>query len=159
MSSAQQSPRQPATPSDMAEELIRMRAQVARYRMAFALSAPGQALVDLGGRFIEVNDSLSHLLGYSAKELVGKRFHDITHPDDLDDDDRSMADMVAGRFGNYLRDKRYLRPDGAIVHAVLQACESFDVSTVQQNALPTLRCHRLARQAALEMSSPHHTVI
>lgn len=46
-----------------------------------------------------------------------------------------------------------------IVHAVLQACESFDVSTVQQNALPTLRCHRLARQAALEMSSPHHTVI
>ena len=105
----------------MAEELVRMRAQVARYRMAFALSAPGQALVDLGGRFIEVNDSLSHLLGYSAKELVGKRFHDITHPDDLDDDDRSMADMVAGRFGNYLRDKRYLRPDGAIVWAQIKS--------------------------------------
>ena len=105
----------------MAEELARLRSQVARYRMAFALSAPGQALVDLEGHFIEVNDSLCHLLGYTAKDLVGRRFQDITHPDDISDDARTMADMLAGRFGNHLREKRYLRPDGSTVWAQIKS--------------------------------------
>ena len=89
--------------------------------MAFALSAPGQALVDLEGRFIEVNDSLCHTLGYTAKELVGLRFQDITHPDDLADNAQSMADMMAGRLGSYRREKRYLRPDGSTAWALIKS--------------------------------------
>jgi len=121
MSPVQPFDRSTASDSDMAEELARLRSQVARYRMAFALSAPGQALVDLEGHFIEVNDSLCHLLGYTAKDLVGRRFQDITHPDDISDDARTMADMLAGRFGNHLREKRYLRPDGSTVWAQIKS--------------------------------------
>src|ERR1700733_13288729 len=34
-------------------------------------------------RFWRVNSAICRLLGYSEKELLGKTFYDITHPDDL----------------------------------------------------------------------------
>ncbi|WP_290645877.1 PAS domain S-box protein, partial [Aquabacterium sp.] len=60
-----------------------LRAQVARYRAAFELSGPGQALVGLNGRFLEVNASLCQILGYPAADLLARHFNDITHPDDV----------------------------------------------------------------------------
>jgi PAS domain S-box-containing protein len=94
-------------------ELTRLRAQVARYRSVFDLSAPGQALVDLHGRFIEVNQSLCAILGYSAEVLVTKRFQDITHPDDVAPNLQAAEALRAGALTIYRREKRYLRADGS----------------------------------------------
>ena len=68
----------PAPPSEQTSppeqaELAGLRTQVARYRAAFDLSAHGQALVDLNGRFIEANASLCQMLGYSQAELLSRR--------------------------------------------------------------------------------------
>ena len=112
----------PAPPSEQTSppeqaELAGLRTQVARYRAAFDLSAHGQALVDLNGRFIEANASLCQMLGYSQAELLSRRFLDITHPDDQADGLQGAADMRSGKLARYRCEKRYLRPDGHTVWA------------------------------------------
>ncbi|HEX5356176.1 MAG TPA: ATP-binding protein [Aquabacterium sp.] len=109
----------PAEPqgADPLNELAALRAQVARYQSAFHLSAPGQALVGLDGRFLEVNASLCDILGYPAETLLTLRFHDISHPDDIADDNQAAADLRSGKLALYRRQKRYLRPDGQTVWA------------------------------------------
>ena len=109
----------PALNSELAAELADLREQVARYRAAFALSAPGQAMLDLGGRFIEVNTSLCHFLGHSEHDLLKLRFLDITHPDDLALDAQCVADMKSGTVAQFRREKRYLRADGSTVWALV----------------------------------------
>ena len=109
----------PVLNSELAAELADLREQVARYRAAFALSAPGQAMLDLGGRFIEVNSSLCHFLGHSERDLLKLRFLDITHPDDLALDAQCVADMKAGTVAQFRREKRYLRADGSTVWALV----------------------------------------
>ena len=109
----------PVLNSEVAAELADLREQVARYRAAFELSAPGQAMLDLGGRFIEVNTSLCHFLGHSERDLLKLRFLDITHPDDLAMDAQCVADMKAGTVAQFRREKRYLRADGSTVWALV----------------------------------------
>ncbi len=109
----------PVLNPELAAELAELREQVARYRSAFELSAPGQAMLDLSGRFIEVNTSLCHFLGHSERDLLKLRFLDITHPDDLALDAQCVADMKAGTVAQFRREKRYLRADGSTVWALV----------------------------------------
>ena len=106
-----------AAQADLTAELAVLRTQVARYRAAFALSEPGQAILDLSGRFIEANASLCQMLGYRQDELLQRRFQEVTHPDDLASDTQAAGAMVSGALPQYRREKRYLRPDGATVWA------------------------------------------
>ena len=91
----------------------------ARFRAIFTNAAVGIARVALDGRFLEVNERLCEILGYTSDELLTKTFGDITHRDDLMNDLRGMKRMLAGEIENYLREKRYRRKDGSVVWANL----------------------------------------
>jgi PAS domain S-box-containing protein len=91
----------------------------ARFRAIFTNAAVGIARVALDGRFLEVNERLCEILGYTSDELLTKTFGDITHRDDLMTDLRGMKRMLAGEIDNYLKEKRYRRKDGSVVWANL----------------------------------------
>lgn len=83
---------------------------------AFEGSLIGMAVVGLDGRWIEVNDALCRMLGRRADELVGRAILEVTHPDDRTDSDDRIR--VLGEGGDRIvYRKRYLRPDGSVVHA------------------------------------------
>src|SRR5204862_979919 len=86
-------------------------------RRAFEDAPIGMAIVGLNGRWIRVNQSLCELTGYSAEELLGKTFHEITHPDDLDKNRADIGDLIAGRIRFMRTEKRYVRPNGRTVWA------------------------------------------
>ena len=90
-----------------------------RFRSAFASADIGMALVGLDGQFLQVNDSLCELVGYSEEELLGKSFQDITHPDDLDADLEFVRRMLAGEIRTYKMEKRYFHRLGHPVWALL----------------------------------------
>ncbi|HJW26989.1 MAG TPA: PAS domain S-box protein [Rhodocyclaceae bacterium] len=90
-----------------------------RFRGIFDHAPIGMALTDLEGRLAEANESLCKLLGYSHDELVGKRFQDITHPDDVAFNVSQFERMVAGELDNYRMEKRYLHRDGTPVWTLL----------------------------------------
>ncbi len=90
-----------------------------RFRTAFESAAIGMALVSVEGRFIEVNDSLCAIVGYTAEELVRKTFQEITHPDDLDLDLEYLGQLLASAIPSYQMEKRYLHAGGGIVWVLL----------------------------------------
>lgn len=93
--------------------------EAARFRLAFEDAPIGKALVGLDGRYLQVNESLAAMLGYSREELVDTQFQDVTHPDDLDADVALIAAVQAGELASYEMEKRYLRADGIVVWGLL----------------------------------------
>jgi len=89
------------------------------YQTVFEQAAVGIARVDAVGRFLEVNDRFCEIVGYSRDRLIGGDFQQITHPDDLDADLANVARLLADQASSYVMEKRYVRPDGAIVWVTL----------------------------------------
>ena len=86
-----------------------------QFRSMFESAAVGVAHVDLEGRFVRVNRAFAGIVGREPEALEGLRFHDITHPDDLEADTALSAELGAGRIPSYSMRKRYVRPDGEVV--------------------------------------------
>ncbi|MCX4188869.1 CHASE domain-containing protein [Methylophaga sp. OBS3] len=90
-----------------------------RFRNAFDTAAIGMALVDLDGRWLEVNDALCNMLGYSESEVLKLTFMDVTHPDDLDLDQQYVEKLIDSELDHYQMEKRYICKDGQILDALL----------------------------------------
>ncbi|MCW0398448.1 hypothetical protein NB688_001713 [Xanthomonas sacchari] len=90
-----------------------------RFSGAFSAAAHGMALVSLEGHWLDVNDALCAMLGYSRAELLELRFQDLTHPEDLAEDMEQVAALIAGRRSDYRSEKRYRHRDGHTVRARL----------------------------------------
>jgi formate hydrogenlyase transcriptional activator len=75
--------------------------------------------VDLEGRWLKVPPTLCRLLGYTEEELLGHRFHEVTHPDDVEADWNQCLKLVRGEIKSFDLEKRYRRKDGSIVWVYL----------------------------------------
>jgi two-component system sensor histidine kinase UhpB len=87
----------------------------ARFRGAFEYSAIGMAITTLEGKWMKVNHELCRITGYSEKELLDLSFKEITHPDDLPNDNRNVEKMLTGKIDSYRSEKRYIHKSGDIV--------------------------------------------
>ena len=79
----------------------------AQFESAFNSAPIGMALIDMGGRWLQVNDALCRITGRTRGELRGTTLQSITHPDDLDRDADSMCDLFDGKIPNCQIEKRY----------------------------------------------------
>jgi PAS domain S-box-containing protein len=86
-----------------------------RFRATFEQAAVGMAHVGADGGWLRVNDRLCDIVGYPHEELLGLRFQDITHPEDLTADLDHLRRLLAGEVGTYSMEKRYFRKDGSLV--------------------------------------------
>lgn len=87
------------------------------FRATFDGAAVGVAHTALDGHWLLANEHLCKILGYTRDELFGARFHDITHPDDLEADLAQLERLVAGEIESYALEKRYVRKDGSLMWA------------------------------------------
>jgi PAS domain S-box-containing protein len=93
----------------------------ARFRGAFNSSAVGTALAALDGSFVQVNDRLAAMLGYTPDELMRLSVAEISHADDVAIDFELTRQLVAGDLDGFDHEKRYLRKDGRILWGHLTA--------------------------------------
>ncbi len=66
------------------------------------------AMLDLDRRFLQVNDALCKITGYSCAQLEASSPDAITHPDDLGKQDREIAAVLAGDAVGYRSEKRFI---------------------------------------------------
>ena len=85
------------------------------FRSAFHDIPIGMALVSLEGTFIEVNEAITNIVGYSSEALLSTDFQAITHPDDLQSDFTLINSLLSGECRYYSLEKRYLHQQGHIV--------------------------------------------
>ena len=85
-----------------------------RFRRVFEEGTLGMALVGTDFTLVGVNNAFCSTLGYSREELLGQSFSAVTHPDDLDADDR-LSQSLKGDLPCDQVEKRYLTRDGAVM--------------------------------------------
>ena len=79
----------------------------ARFESAFTSAPIGMALVDMDGRWLEVNDALCRITGHTRDELKATTLQAITHPDDVDLDTDSMQELLDNKVPSFQIEKRY----------------------------------------------------
>ncbi len=84
----------------------------ARFEAAFGNAPIGMALVARDGRWLEVNDALCRITGYSRDELKATTLEAITDPDYVDLDTQQMRDLLSGHIQSYQVEKRYRHARG-----------------------------------------------
>jgi two-component system sensor histidine kinase/response regulator len=87
----------------------------ARFQAAFDSAPIGVALTGPEGQWLDVNDALCELTGYSKDELLARTFAEITHPDDRATSHQNWVRHNAGGDDSNRIEKRYVRADGQIV--------------------------------------------
>jgi PAS domain S-box-containing protein len=91
----------------------------ARFRAAFEGAPIGMCLLGLDGRFLQVNRAMCRILGRGEEELLTTTWQEITHPDDLPTQEAFDRQVRTGRQPFYQIEKRYLRPDGTELWALV----------------------------------------
>jgi diguanylate cyclase (GGDEF)-like protein/PAS domain S-box-containing protein len=105
--------------TDQVEATSALRRNEQQFRLAMEHAPIGMALVEVNGRFREVNRALCQLVGYDERELVGRTFQQITHPDDLGADLDNIRRLLEGSLNHYTMEKRYVTRDGDVVWVLL----------------------------------------
>lgn len=82
----------------------------------FNMGAVGMSVTTPDKSWVEVNDQLCQMLGFSQEELKQLTWSDLTHPDDLDTDMELFNEAMRGERNTYHLDKRFIRRDGGILH-------------------------------------------
>ncbi len=102
-----------------AEQALRDSEQ--RFRSYFDLAAVGFSITGRDRRILAVNDEYCRILGYSREELLQKTWAELTHPEDLFENDEKFNLVMAGKTDAYTLEKRFLRKDGQIIHGTVSA--------------------------------------
>ncbi|MCG9682668.1 PAS domain S-box protein [Vibrio sp. Isolate23] len=83
------------------------------YRAAFNQAAVGICRVDLDGNFIEVNDKMCEIFGYSEPELLELSYLDVTHPEYREESQRLVGQLIGNDKRSFTIDKLYLSKSGS----------------------------------------------
>ncbi|MBA2282074.1 MAG: PAS domain S-box protein [Acidimicrobiia bacterium] len=92
------------------------RAAETRFEFGFEQAAIGTVIVGLDGIPLRVNPAVCALLGRPADLLVGRRWTEYSHPDDVSLADAVLARLAAGH-DTYEDERRFVWPDGTVVWA------------------------------------------
>lgn len=100
------------------EAQLAQREQAEQLRMFYELPFLGMAISSpLDKRWLQVNDRLCEILGYSREELLDMSWAQMTPPGDLERNLALFDELLAGLRNGYQMAKRFVRKDGRMVHA------------------------------------------
>lgn len=92
-----------------------------RFESSFDNAPIGMALIALDDRWLQVNDALCRITGYTAAELKATTLRAMTHPDDRDLDSQSLEQLLSGQIPSYQVEKRYRHALGHHVWVLVTA--------------------------------------
>ncbi len=130
----------------------------ARFRQTFELAASGMAHVDLDHRFLRVNRKLCEMLGRTADELIGHRATEFSYPDDLAASASMRARVLLKEVEAGSIEKRYLRHDGSLVWASVNAalvCDSAGSAEYEILVLEDITERRKQRERIEQLTRVH----
>lgn len=99
----------------------------ARFRSYFELPHIGITIISPEKGWIEANEGITSMLGYSMEELSRRTWADMTHPDDLAADEEQFNKVIADQQDTYFIEKRFICKNGEIIWT------SFSASCVRNN--------------------------
>lgn len=93
-----------------------------RFKAIFDQAAVGVAqLNSKTGQFIQANKKYCEITGLDPEHLWEITYKDITHPDDVAENDEKVQLMIDGKIRSFTIEKRYIHPNGKLIWASLTA--------------------------------------
>lgn len=87
------------------------------FRSAFEDAPTGMALASTNGIILRANRAYGSILGRTPEEILGKKIHDFTHPEDRARDEFELRRVTEENLDGYELEKRYVHADGNEVWA------------------------------------------
>jgi PAS domain S-box-containing protein len=106
------------------DKINRIKESEERFRNVFEYSVVGKTITEPDGKF-RCNKAFSDMMGYSIEELTKIKWQQITHPDDLERDQKIVDSLFFGEYSSKRWEKRYIHKNGDIVWV--------DISTILQH--------------------------
>ena len=128
----------------------------------FEHAAAGIAHVNADGKFLRINQHFAALLGYSQAEMLDMSFHQITHPEDLDNDQQQFIQLRQKITTSYTLEKRYFGKTGEVVWvklAVSTAPDSANTAPYFIAVVQDISAQKLAEQQLLESELRFRTLL
>lgn len=112
------------------DALDTLRTNEQHFRAYFERSLFGMAAARPDKSWIEVNQALCDMLGYTAGELVQTSWDALTHPDDLDANNALFQQLIDGSIDDFALEKRFIKKSRDIVdaHVAIRAVRNQDGS-------------------------------
>ncbi|MCX7110706.1 MAG: PAS domain S-box protein [Proteobacteria bacterium] len=87
------------------------------FRAFFERPLVGMATISPATNWLDVNDQLCQMLGFSREELLQKTWEELTYPVDEAKNRTQLRLISVGEIDNYMINNRCLRKDGTILYA------------------------------------------
>lgn len=98
-----------------AKHLVDMRESEERFRAAFSNAPIGMAIVSSEGEWIQINESLTRLLGRPADELTSRSIREIIYQNDIVEFLGGIGSVLQGKADSFKSEVRLLNRDGKII--------------------------------------------
>ncbi|WP_457748465.1 PAS domain S-box protein [Sulfurimonas sp.] len=85
------------------------------YKLTFEEAEIGIAHASLDGKWIDTNEYMSKLLGYTKKEFAAMQVSDVTYDEDKVTDRQMLQQLLRGERNSYNIEKRYVHKNGNII--------------------------------------------
>ncbi len=85
-----------------------------RFRSIFVTAAAGMVVISPFNNIMQVNPAFCRFCGYSEEELLNRRIHDLTHPDDRLSVAAMYEDIFSMKMTSIDCERRYIRKDGTV---------------------------------------------
>jgi diguanylate cyclase (GGDEF)-like protein/PAS domain S-box-containing protein len=92
---------------EVQQHMEALRESEERFRSAFDYATIGMGVVSLDGRWLQVNPSLCHIVGYEEQEMLSSNIHYVTHRDDLLALDEQIQRLADGTISSHQTELRY----------------------------------------------------
>ena len=114
-----------------------LRESEARFRNVLEHAPAGIAVTSLDGQFIEVNQSLCKLFGYTREELLQLSYIEITHPDDRARTRDQAKQLLDGEINSSQLEKLCVSKDGhpvwvQVAVSLLRDCSGMPLNFIGQ---------------------------
>lgn len=112
------------------DALEALRANEQHFRAYFERSLFGMAATRPDKSWIEVNQALCDMLGYTAEELMKTTWDVLTHPDDLEVNNSLFQQLINGTINDFVLEKRFIQKTGDLIdaHLAVRAVRNTDGS-------------------------------
>lgn len=132
------------------------------FSQTFEHAAAGIAHAGADGQFLRVNQHFAAMLGYCPAEMLSMSFQQITHPEDLDQDQHQFNQLAQNITSSYTLEKRYFNKAGHTIWvklAVAKARNTRDESPYFIAVVQDISAQKLAEQQLLESELRFRTLL